>query len=216
MKTLIAMPCMDSVDTMFLRSILGMHHVGHTEYGIAASSLVYDARNSLAMKAVSEKFDRILWLDSDMTFQPDLMRRLSEDLDEGRDFVSALYFTRKPPIKPVIFSETGYDRVGDSMEVRPYAKTMFEYPKDEIFEVASAGFGGVMMTVSLVKEIMDKYGLPFTPILGFGEDLSFCVRVSELGKRMFCDSRIKMGHVARSVITEDLYLQGVKDNGKIS
>lgn len=210
MKTLIALPCMDAVNTMFLRSILALHRVGHTEYGIAASSLVYDARNSLAMKAVTEKFDRILWLDSDMTFAPDLMERLSEDLDEGRDFVSALYFTRKPPIKPVIFSETGYNRIGDTHEVRPFAKTMYEYPKDAVFEIASAGFGGVMMNVSLVKDIMDKYGLPFTPFMGFGEDLSFCIRASELGRKMYCDSRLKMGHVAQSVITEDVYLQGVK------
>lgn len=216
MKYLIAMPTMDSVNTMFFRSILGLHRIGRTEFGIAASSLIYDARNSLAMKAVTENFDRVLWLDSDMTFSPDLMEKLNADLDEGLDFVSALYFTRKPPIKPVIFDKTGYERVKDSNEVRPFASTMYEYPKDEVFEIKSAGFGGVMMNTSLIKEVMDKYGLPFTPIFGFGEDLSFCLRVSELGRKMYCDSRIKMGHVAQSVINEDVYLQEMKKHDSTS
>ena len=57
MKTLVAIPCMDMVNTLFMRSLLGMRRTGKTEFGIACSSLVYDARNTLARKAIVEKFD---------------------------------------------------------------------------------------------------------------------------------------------------------------
>ena len=39
-------------------------------------------------------------------------------------------------------------------------------------------------------------------LLGFGEDLSFCIRAQELGRKIYCDSRIKMGHVGLRVFEE--------------
>lgn len=211
MRTLIAIPCMDMVHTIFLKSLLGLDKVGEYAFSISASSLVYDARNGLAKQAVLENYDRVLWLDSDMDFQPDLMKRLSADLDEGREFVSALYFTRKAPVKPNIFISCGYYHDKDTDEVTPAAVNYWEYPKDGIFPIAACGFGGVMMTTDLIKRVGDKFGLPFSPILGFGEDLSFCSRVAQLGVEMYCDSRVKMGHVGLGTITEDYYIaQGGK------
>ena len=70
MKTLIAIPCMDTVQTGFMLSLLQMRRVGEVGFSIISSSLIYDARNSIAKKAIEEGFDRMLWLDSDMTFEP--------------------------------------------------------------------------------------------------------------------------------------------------
>lgn len=201
MRTLIAIPCMDMMHTPFVISLTGLQVKGEIKFAYSASSLVYDSRNGLARKAICEKFDRVLWLDSDMQFQPDLFRKLSDALDEGRDFVSGLYFTRKAPYKPVIFKRAGYDKVGEN-GVKPIAEAYYDYPKDGIFEVAAAGFGGVMMNVSLLAEVEKNFGLPFSPIMGFGEDISFCLRVHEMGKKMYCDPSAKMGHVGQFVYDE--------------
>lgn len=206
MKTLIAIPCMDMVHTVFMRSLLGLDHVGDVRFSLSCSSLIYDARNTLARQAVKEGYDRILWLDSDMDFQPDLMKRLSDDMDEGREFVSGLYFKRKAPIAPVVYKEVGYYHSKELNEVTPIAVPYSDYPQDEIFKVEGVGFGGCMMSVDLVKRVAEKYGLPFSPILGFGEDLSFCKRVSEIGGEIWCDSRVKMGHVGLGTIGEEAYL----------
>ena len=200
MRTLIAIPCMDMMHTPFVISLTGLQVRGEIKFAYSASSLVYDSRNGLARKAILEGFDRVLWLDSDMKFEPDLFKRLSDDLDEGRDFVSALYFTRKPPYKPVIFKRAGYEHYKDN-GLKPIAEPYYEYP-DEVFEVEAAGFGGLMMNVSLLKEVEQAYGLPFSPIMGFGEDISFCLRVKELGRKMYCDPRAKMGHVGQFVYDE--------------
>lgn len=202
MRTLIAIPCMDMMHTPFVISLTGLQVKGEIKFAYSASSLVYDSRNGLARKAICEHFDRVLWLDSDMQFQPDLFRKLSDALDEGRDFVSGLYFTRKAPYKPVIFKRAGYDKVGEN-GVKPIAEAYYDYPKDGIFEVAAAGFGGVMMNVSLLAEVEKNFGLPFSPIMGFGEDISFCLRVQEMGKKMHCDPSAKMGHVGQFVYDED-------------
>ena len=211
MKTLICIPCMDMVHTEFMKSLLAMRRPGETRFTISQSSLIYDARNTMARRAVKEGYDRVLWLDSDMSFEPDLMERLSARLDEGRDFVSGLYFTRKAPVRPVLYSECGYfEKDG---EVSPVAIWYDDYPKDSIFRVQAAGFGGVMMTTDLIKRVAEKFGLPFAPMLGFGEDLSFCGRVQQIGGEMWVDSSIKMGHVGLGTITEDVYLsqKEVKD-----
>lgn len=204
MKTLICMPCMDMVHTTFLRSLLSLRRVGEVNYAITCSSLIYDARNQLVRRAIEQGYDRILWLDSDMDFSPDLMERLSADMDEGREFVSALYFGRRDPRKPVIYEECGCYRM-ENGETTPIAVYYEKYPKDQIFPIKACGFGGVMMTVDLAKRVQERFGLPFQPALGFGEDLSFCGRVQQLGVEMFCDSRVKMGHVGMKAYTEDDY-----------
>ena len=201
MRTLIAIPCMDMMHTPFVISLTGLQVKGEIKFAYSASSLVYDSRNGLARKAICERFDRVRWVDSDMRFSPGLFRKLSDDIDEGRDFVSGLYFTRKPPYKPVIFKKAGYEQINNG--VKPIAETYYEYPKDSVFEVEAAGFGGVMMNTSLLAEVEKNFGLPFSPIMGFGEDISFCLRVKELGKKMYCDSSVKMGHVGQFVYDED-------------
>ena len=207
MKTLIAIPCMDMVHTNFMKSLIQMKRVGESRFSISCSSLVYDARNTLARQAIAEGFDRMLWLDSDMDFNPDLLEQLSADMDEGLDLVSGLYFKRKAPIMPVLYKEVGYYHSPQDESVTPVAIPFEDYPRDSLFEVSGVGFGGCLVSVDLVKRVTEKYGLPFSPILGFGEDLSFCVRARDIGAKLWCDSRVKMGHVGYGVISEETYLQ---------
>ena len=208
MRTMVAIPCMDMMHTDFVISLTGLRHDGNIKFVYCASSLVYDSRNSLARRAILEGFDRVLWLDSDMKFDSELFMKLSADLDEGRDMVSALYVSRKPPIKPVLYQHIGYEHIEGSREVKPYAKRYLDYPLDSVFEIEACGFGAVLMKTSLLEEVEKAFGLPFAPILGFGEDLSFCMRVKELGKKMYCDSAVKVGHVGMIAYCEEMYLAG--------
>ena len=116
-----------------------------------------------------------------------------------------MYFKRKAPVKPVIYKEVGYYHSKDDESVTPIAVPYEDYPRDSMFSIAGCGFGGVLMTVDLIKRVGDKFGLPFSPIMGFGEDLSFCVRASDVGAEMWCDSRVKLGHVGLGTITEETY-----------
>lgn len=207
MKTLIAIPCMDMVHTDFTRSLLGLQLTGEVQFTFAQSSLIYDARNQLAGVALDGGFDRVLWLDSDMSFGPDLFRRLQQRLDEGREMVSGLYFGRKPPFPPVI-----YEDLYLSFEERwptPHADAFETFPEDGIFRVKACGFGCVMMTAELLQRVHEKYGPVFSPASGFGEDLSFCLRAEDLGAEIWCDSGIRPGHVG-------LKTYGGEDFGRVS
>lgn len=213
MKTLIALPCMDMVHTVFLRSLLGLSRPEETVFGLTASSLVYDARNTLARQAIDEKCDRILWIDSDMEFAPDAFARLSADMDEGREFVTGLFFTRKAPVRPCIYKQCGY--ASEGQEIVPLALNYNDYPRDELFEVKASGLAFTLVSVEATRKVIEKFGLPFSPMPGFGEDLSFCGRLQQLGIKMYCDSRVKIGHVGTGIISEDIYLSNYKEAANV-
>lgn len=206
MKTLITIPCMDMVHTQFMRSLLQLTKVGEVGFALSSSSLVYDARNTLAKQAVDGRFDRVLWLDSDMDFKPDMLVNLMRDMDDNNlEIVGGIYFSRKEPVVPVVYQKVGYYHDDEQDTVTPCALNYYEYPKDELFPCEGIGFGAVLMTTDLIKKVQDKYGLPFSPILGFGEDLSFCIRARDVGATIMCDSRIKVGHVGLRTYTEEHY-----------
>ena len=202
MKTMIGIPTMGTVPVRFMASVLAMKRAGDVEFEMTDHSLIYDARNRIAKTAIDEGFDRVLWLDSDMVFSPDLMERLSERLDQGREFVSALYFKRKQPPEPVIYRDCCL-REDENGKPVPSAVAYRDFPENALFEIAGSGFGAVMTTVQLLKDVYEAYGLPFSPAAGLGEDLSFCARVAELGRKMWCDSSILLGHVGQKIYTRE-------------
>lgn len=209
MKIMVAIPCMDMMHTVFVGSLVGLHHPEGSEvnYRFRQSSLIYDSRNRLAQAAVEEGFDRVLWLDSDMVFDNDLLLRLFLILDNMPDahFVSGLFFTRRQPIRPTFFRDV-HPEQDKGGHIRPVAEHYFDYPIGQLFEVAGVGFGAVLMDVSMLKAVTDKFGLPFSPAMGFGEDLSFCCRARELGYRLYVDGSTRVGHIMQQEVGEAIYL----------
>jgi GT2 family glycosyltransferase len=204
MKTMIAVPCMDQVQTEFCKSLCNLKHIGSVKHSFTSCSLIYQARTDLGQIAIQEKSDFVLWLDSDMVFRPDLLIRLSKDMDEGREMVSAVYFKRKPPFTPICYKTLEYSEHDNkpAYKLEPY----LDYPKDDVFQAAGCGFGAVMMTTDLIRKVAERFGYPFSPMMGIGEDLSFCWRVNQLGVPIWCDSRIKVGHSGVMTVTEETYL----------
>lgn len=196
-KTLIAIPCLDSMSTTFVSSLINMVGSGlYDNIGVAfeVQSLVYESRGRLAAKAVNEGYQRILFLDSDMCFQPDLLKRLSDDMDEGRRFVSAVYYMRKLPTKPVLCKSLDW-YIDDSGWAQTIEEGFDDIP-DGIFEIAACGFGAVLMDTKLLTDVLLAYKTPpFTPMSGLSEDYAFCWRLGHgLGVKMWADSRIPVKH----------------------
>ena len=210
MKTLIAVPCMDSVPVEFMTSFVNLRKAGDTRYAVIKNTLVYDARNQFAAKAIDGGYDRVLWIDSDMTFDSDALDKLNVTMDEtGAPYVTGLCFKRRIPTGPTIYKSIEYD-FPTRAKATPYA----DYPRDAVFDVAASGCALVLMETKLIQDVFDKYGPPFTPLPQLGEDLSFCWRVKELGRRMICNSAVKAGHCGFYEFTEDTYLSQVDSERK--
>ena len=217
MKTLIAIPCMDVIEADFVECLANLRHVGDVDIKFLKASLVYDARNQITKYAIDKGgYDYVLWLDSDMTFEPDLMEKLLADMEpeDGpkRQAVSGLCFGRRPPFKPCIYKSLDVQQQGQM--IYPKAEVYLDYPRDQLFEVAACGFACVMMRMD-VLEAMGIYGVPFFPIGGLGEDLTFCWRAQKIDVKFHCDSRLKIGHIMRIHVDEsfrDNVFQGSAEN----
>lgn len=195
---------MDQVPAQFANSIATL-----TSYGIEGveislrfnlGSLVYTSRNYLALMAMQDEADLIMWFDSDMVFNPDTLLRLLKDIDDGADFVTGAYYRRTSPFTPTLFSKLDINEEGvaiwDQIE---------EVPDKGLFEVAGCGFGCVLMKTDIARDVFKKFGRLFSPIGEVGEDLSFCWRARECGYKLMCDPDIPLGHVAHTMVTKDFY-----------
>ena len=207
-KVLIAIPMMHYVDAQFFRSILGLRKVGVMEIGIEVDSLVYEARNRLTITALDKEYDYMLFLDSDMVFQRDLLERLMADMKGGKEFVCGLAFKRRLPTTPVILKSIEWMPGNKEHGIQHHVEYFEDYPRDSLFEIGGCGFGCVLIKTSAILELAQYFGMsPFTPMPYLGEDYSFCWRMKQIGKKMWCDSSVKLGHVGQHIYTEEDYLK---------
>ena len=206
-KILIAVPCHEMMHSEFNRCLMELERPAEWEIGYAqiVGTLVYTARTLIANKAVEMGFDKVLWLDSDMTFKPDTLIRLANDMDENDlDMVCGIYFTRKPPVLPSIHKHLHWQIKEDGW-VDTDCRCFTDYPENDLFEIACCGFGCVMTSGRLLKAMNEKYGSPFYPLMGMGEDTTFCWRATQNGYKIFCDSRIKVGHLGQYEFNEETW-----------
>ena len=201
MKTLIAVPCHDMIHTSFVRSLQEMDKPGQVSIGYIQGTLIYEARNVIASNAINDGFDRVLWLDSDMMVPKDAMKRLAAHLNAGKEMVSGLYFGRRNRCNPMIQDKLDWSASPDG-NVSVESTSYLDFPKNALFEIAGCGFGCVMTSVRILKDMVEKYGAPFTPMLGMGEDVSFCWRARQHGYKIYCDSTLTLGHIGQYVYDE--------------
>ena len=200
MKTMVVVPCMDMVHTEFCQSLRRMKTIGDTRFDFLSCSLIYKARTDLGLIAIKEKADFVLWLDSDMVFPSDLLVDLMKDI-EGRDIVTGIYHMRRPPFRPVIYKTLKQGLTPAENETEYYD----DYPKEELFKVDGCGFGAVLMRGSVLQAVVDRYHELFAPLPGYGEDLSFCVRARGCGVEIWADPKIRLGHKAGTIVTNDTF-----------
>lgn len=210
MRTLIAVPCMDKLDTAFVQCLLKLQMDEDDGVVFMASSLIYDSRNQLARQAQVEGYDYIFWLDSDMIFEPDVLVRLKEAIKD-KDIVCGKYYGRRAPFRPIIYSRVEYEEC--ELGVIPVSENYYNSPKEGMFEIEGCGFGCVLMKTAVATDVQSKYGLPFSPLAGFGEDLSFCYKARKAGYKIYCEPAIKLGHIAQITITEEYSELWGENNG---
>lgn len=198
MKVFIAIPCMDSMPVDFVRSLTNLQTKHKISINYSVGSLIYASRDYLAGQAIKSDADYVLWLDSDMVFNENI---LDELLEHDKDFVTGAYFRRKPPYTPVLYKKI---RMGATTE-ECITEEFGDFPRKRLFEVDSCGFGACVMKVQVLKDVLEKKGQMFSPITGYGEDISFCIRAKSIGYKIYCDKQPYLGHVAKSLVDRETY-----------
>ncbi len=159
-------------------------------------SLVFIARERIVTKAIFEKYDYLLFVDSDMVFKPDLLRQL---LKTGKDVVSGLAFMRKPPYNPCIHTKM---RLGNAGEREEELLNDFDAG---LIKVEGIGLACCLIKVSVLKTLREQNTSLFWPIFGYGEDLSFCIKLRKAGIDVWADTRIRVGHLGQTDVTQAEY-----------
>lgn len=206
-SVLIAVPCMSHVPVEFMASFVTLDTTPGGRITMESGSLVYKARNNMALKAIQGGFDYIMWIDSDMTFETNLVGRLLDDARQGKDYITALAFSRKIPCEPCIYKHITWEERPEG-GVRCGIDAYRDYPQESLFEIAGSGLAACLMKTDLLKEVGKEFKTaPFNPLQGLGEDVSLNWRLRQMGVKMWCDSRIRVGHVGWVVFDESLYVR---------
>ena len=191
MKLLIGIPTLDYVNSEFMKCLIDLvirlkNDGIQFEVDIESGTLVYMARERIAKKAVNENFTHVLWLDSDMVFNSDILDDL---MFSGKDFVTGIYQARRKGYGSVIFKSI------DLQHVERFEK----YPT-ETFEIEGCGFGCVLTATHILKAVLLNKETCFTPILQYGEDIAFCFRCREMGYKLYCEPSVVCGHIGHITI----------------
>lgn len=191
MRLLIGIPTLDYVNVEFMKClmflIMKLKDDGiEFDVEINSGTLVYLARERIAHKAINEKYTHVLWLDSDMVFNADILDDL---LFCGKDFVTGIYHARRKGYASVIFK---------SIEINGIER-FEEYP-NETFQIAGCGFGCVLTSVEMLSSVCLHYGTCFTPLPSLGEDIAFCKRAKDLGYKLWCEPTVICGHIGHITI----------------
>lgn len=197
-KVLIGVPCMETLPVEYVNCILQMKKPPGAEIMHDPMSLVYIARERICSYALQNKFDYVLFIDSDMVFPPDVLPRL---LAHDKDIVSGMAFQRKPPYAPCFYEILKLGEPGETTAV-PFK----QYPRG-LIEVQGVGMGCTLIKTEVLQAVYDGGNPCFEPMRGYGEDLTFCLRARHLGYKIYTDTNLQIGHIGRMICTEETYKQ---------
>lgn len=143
---------------------------------------IVSARTWLVQRALEQKATHLLFVDTDMMFPPDAIKKL---LSHKKEIVSVNYHKRKFPLETVV------TQLPESQE-----------SETELYRAAVAGTGLMLIDLSIIE----KLGLPWFSFgrgskgeLVLGEDAWFCHTARDAGYDIWIDPTIKTGHIGEYI-----------------
>lgn len=155
--------------------------------------------------------DWIIFVDDDMTWQPDAFKRLIATHKKHQlDMVSALCFQRGAPYQPTLY-----------MREKP-TEGQYIFLEDwndgDVVEVDATGMAFTLITKRLLAAIAGEFPSQKERIRrrppayfrwdekGFGEDLTFCQDAKMADAHIFVDTSIKTGHISEITVDHGVFL----------
>jgi GT2 family glycosyltransferase len=183
---------------------------GGGRVGVQASANVAGPRNAIVKQFLAESdAEWLLMLDSDMTFQPDLVDRLIEHADpHTAPIVGGLCFG----IDDGWLFPTLYDLAGTVEE--PQFVRYNTWAPEQMMPVFATGAAALLMHRRALKTVQagrfsavypwfqerEAGGMPV------GEDVTFCWRAQSVGMPVHVNTAVHLGHVKQHTLTMDGYL----------
>lgn len=220
------------VDSMNEQRVTGQRSLGRGGViRLESGPRVAVARNDMVLAFLTDEnfvgADYLLMLDSDMSFEPDLMERLIATSEkQDADVCGALCFGggHSDRIFPTIYKVTNEAGI----EVQPVDDELMVMSGKPV-KCGATGAAGILIRRRVLVALMRAYGMlpPATedgdPIRNpspwfveghltnegkpLGEDIAFCIRVNAIGGSVWVDTSVQMGHVKKQQLNLDLWLE---------
>lgn len=195
----ILVPASGSIEPHCEFSLRQLESQGYSVRRLFGFSQVDVARNRLASEAMAEGFEELMWIDSDIAFEPQSVQRLRS---HGLPMVCGLY-----PKK----AEKEW-----SSRLLPGQKSITMGEGGGIVEILYAATGFLLVRRQVFQEVQRQQQLPScfwrggTPTIPYflpmvipsgaghvylGEDFAFCERVRRSGIRIYADTSIRLQHI---------------------
>ncbi len=156
------------------------YHDYELEFIVASEGYtIAENRLYIMVQALKRKCSHLLFIDDDMTFEPNVLDRLYA---HEKDIVGVVFHSRTLDVKPSIVID---------------GEVVTEIPK-ELTKVQHVGTGIMLINLGIVKEIPEPWFYFATFPNGQtlkGEDAWFCERAIEAGFEVWVDPTIKVGHL---------------------
>jgi GT2 family glycosyltransferase len=217
----VAMPIRDSINAQTMMSLMQTDWPGQVDKLWARGNLLALQRNHLVGRMRGEW---ILFIDDDMTWEPDAVKRLVETKDtleeQGLepDVVGALCFSRSIPHQPTLYFK--WPEQG--------SYNFMEDWDDDVVEVDATGMAFALIRKAAFERLSGSEMPPYeerrrlvrSPDFfrwygGLGEDLRFCEDVRSVGGRVFVDTRIEIGHVSEKTVTRKDFVREIAERSDL-
>lgn len=184
-KVLIGVPCLDSIKTKTAFSLFNLKRGGNTELIMKVGADVARNRNQIVEYAIEKGFTHILFIDSDMKFNPDTLERL---LENDEDICGVMYHQRALPLRYNLMPMEQDEERGK------YEIVDFKVPAD-LFEVKWVGTGIMLIKTEVFKKLQKPYFAFLYEDEYVGEDVYFCRKARDAGYKIFVDATVQNRHV---------------------
>lgn len=178
---------------------------------VVDSCFVDEGRNAAFGAARESNADYLLFVDSDILVTGNMQNHLKSLITLNKDVTAAVYYTRKPPHRPSAMNVYGDTHLFQAVADIP----------DKPFQVDVTGCGFALISKRVLDafddDLVARIGKPFEYMpksshMGdpYREDISFCLRLKELGFEVWIDPSIPVAHVSKHLVTSE-YWDRMKD-----
>lgn len=184
-----------------------------------SSANISGARNSICLEFLTQhSAPWLLMLDTDMTFQPDLVEALLQEADEDKaPIVGGLCFSMDNEGK---LFPTLYDVIGS--EESPEFVRYHEWQPESMMQVFATGAACLLIHRSALRAIRDYRDPEHPERFGFsqafpwfqetdfygrvmGEDITFCLRAGRAGLPVYVNTSVQLGHIKQFELNLELF-----------
>lgn len=201
-RCVVLVPYLTHIEPPCEQGLRELERMGFVVRRVASSAAIDRMRCDMATSALGDGFERLMWIDSDVSFAPAAVEQL---IRHDLPIVAGLYPKKGARAFAVYFEDDTKElQMGEGgylLDVK-YVGTGFLLTHRMVYDDIRRTFGLPMCNT--------KWGQPTVPFFlpmvvpdgadGFwylGEDFAFCERARQAGHKITIDSTIRLGHIGK-------------------